>query len=322
MRKKDNSSLIFKAAGMLLVAFALTFACRCIYEVYFSRNDIVLSYPNYMRDGYELLSISKVSNVASDKVIQRDASGSSIMIDQKYEKIADISASTTDFDRDNQNIRRMITDSEAVIQMENLSGLPGARSLKMTIGVMPDRFDSIVELIGDIGEVVSFNVNKADKTAEFKALIAQQETLKKTRESYLEIKKMGGDIQALLLLEDKILEVEGMLQSMNVDIGVYSEENSFCTVNFSLSEATGRSISVRYILQSVRSSFFWTLSAHALLILVVLSALLAAWVGIYLIDKIRHFPGLASIAGGSGAGKGTEKANTIDLNDESDERHP
>lgn len=265
----------------LLLSFAAVFLLRLGYEVYFTNHDIVISYdyPDYSNHAYPEGedSYSRVStkNIATDKISQKDYAGQEIMIDQKYEKSADMSAMTADFQKDNQNLRNIIIQHDAVIQAENLAGLEGRQRLTMSIGVMPEKFDGIVEQIKSIGTLQSFTVNKVDKTAEFKTLLAEQETLVKTRESYITIKEKGGNIQDLLLLEDKILEVEKNLQNLGVSIGTYSTENSFCTINVSLNENAGavRETSLKFVLKCAKRSFLWTIGVFVLLVVLTLSAL-------------------------------------------------
>lgn len=271
-----NHRKIKRTFYLLAAVFIVTFLLRWAYEIYFSYNDVIINY-NYaaVNFPYELESSGRVNNVASAKISQKDYSGQNITIDQKYEKTANISSSTTSFEEHNRSLRTAIDNSEAVIQMENLTGLSGAQSLTMTIGVMPERFDGLVEEIKTIGSLKSFTVNKVDKTSEFRSLMAQQETLKNTLESYLAIKEKGGNIQDLLLLEDKILEVERDLQNLGVDLGIYSSENSFCTVNFTLNETNRQEISLQFVFTCAKRSVFWTSAAYALGLFIVFAVLAA-----------------------------------------------
>jgi hypothetical protein len=276
---------LFRASPL----FLLVFICRCCYEVFFTSRDIVVTYNQYLDDVGFRYSL-ETSNVASDKIIQKDTTGSVITVEQKYEKVADMSSSTVDFETDNKNLRAIIAGNDAVIQMENFNGLKGDRSLVMTIGVMPDNFDILVEQIQQIGAIKSFNVTKVDKTGEYRSLIAQQETLKKTRDSYIDIKEMAGEIKDLLMLEEKILDVEAKLQDLGVDIGIFSTEYSFCTINFNLLEATKHTISVRFVLGCAKSSLSWTLTVFAVTLFVVAAALFALWIILLLINNIKLPP--------------------------------
>lgn len=252
-----------------IIAFIVVFALRFCYEMYYSRHNIVQYNGGGVR--YELAvqngvsqDLYSVKNVASAKISQKDSyTGQSIAIDQKYEKVANLATSSSSFEDDNQKLRQTIQNYDAVIQMEKLFGLKGSQTLIMSIGIMPDRFDDLVESIKEIGNLRSFSVDKIDKTDEFRKLIAEKETLLKTRAAYEAIKERGGDIKDLLMLEDKILEVEARMQSLGVNLGSFSSENSFCTVNFSLTteytQASGSHISISAILDCAFESLVWTL---------------------------------------------------------------
>lgn len=252
MNKKTNVKRVFRR---LIILFVCVFLLRFAYEVFFTSHDIVVRYDTT----YE--SVSVKSNIATNRVTQKDAKGSVITLDQKYDKTARLSMQTDAFDDVNDKMRAIIDQNGAVIQTENLSGLAGAQRLDLSIGVIPDRFDAVVEALKELGRLQSFTVQKIDKTDEYRSMMAEMETLEKTRASYAALKEAGGDIQDLLLLEEKLLEVERLLQATSVDAGLYASENSFCTVNVTLLETAVQSTSVRFLLSCARSSFFWTLAA-------------------------------------------------------------
>lgn len=268
MLKKQIKSKLKRYIVWFIIAFIVVFVLRFFYALYDDRHYIFVNYnistSNYYDQAYApaLTSVSSVKNVASAKISQRDVyTGQNITIDQKYEKVANLTASSSSFNDDNKKLRQIIKDNNAVVQAENLEGLSGRQTLTMAIGVMPDNFDDLVEAVKAIGNLRSFSVNKVDKTDEFRRLMAEQETLLKSREAYETIKAKGGDIRDLLMLEDKILDIEAKMQNMGVNLGTYSSENSFCTINFALStEVAGSAahISKRALFQCFVSSFIWT----------------------------------------------------------------
>lgn len=264
-----------------ILAFLAVFVLRWGYEVFFSSHDILLSGTNWSNSNFEVSSkdSARTTNYASSKITVQDTKGQAVTIDQKYEKTAFLSATTTAFAADNTRLRQVIADQDAVIQAENLSGLSGSQTLAITIGVVPEHFDTLAESLRDIGSLQSLTINKVDKTDAYRKLLASQATLTKTRESYAALKEMGGSIQDLLTVEEKLLEVERNLQELGVDIGLFSSEQSFCTVNFTLREVAKQTVSVRFLLRCLQTSFFWTLGVFVLLTLVPCAAWLfsAAW---------------------------------------------
>ena len=268
MLQKQTKSRLKRYILWFIIAFIVVFVLRFCYALYDERHYVFVNYGAgsnnyYMQETAPVSgSVSSVKNVASAKINQKDVyTGQSITIDQKYEKKANLTASSTRFDDDNQKLRQIIKDHNAVIQEENLAGLSGRQTLTMVIGVMPDNFDDLVEAVKTIGSLRSFSVNKVDKTDEFRKLMAEQETLLKSREAYEAIKAKGGEIRDLLMLEDKILDIEAKMQNLGVNLGVYSSENSFCTVNFALgTEISGPAahLSKRALFECFVASFIWT----------------------------------------------------------------
>lgn len=289
MTAKNMKAKIKRYLFYFVIAFIVVFALRFIYVLYTDRHYVFVNFgaaqsqQYYVYDAPSGRGSSGVKNVASAKISQTDIStGKNITIDQKYEKIADIAASSPNFAEDNQNLREVIRQYNAVIQAETLDGLEGRQTLTMAIGVMPDNFDALVAAVKNIGNLRGFTVNKIDKTDDFRKLMAEQETLVKSREAYEAIKAKGGDIRDLLMLEDKILEIEAKMQNLGVNLGTYSSENSFCTVNFSLAtelpQNTRAYISKRMLFESFAGSFIWTVVFFIVAALIVVFFMICALV--------------------------------------------
>ena len=77
---------------------------------------------------------------------QKQAGGGIAAVDaQKYEKVATVGESTSDFDADRAKVESLIASSGALTQYEQQQGLSGHRTLQLGIGVPPSQFDSFVE---------------------------------------------------------------------------------------------------------------------------------------------------------------------------------
>jgi len=279
---RNNRSRIRRLFFTAIAVFLLVFLLRWSYELIFSNNDIIITAPS-MNMAFETYSYRRqLSNIATDKISQMDMTGNTIVIDQKYEKTANLSAVSHRFDEDHERLRTLIDDHDAIVQTENLQGLPGNQVLTMTIGVVPQQFDDMVNSLSELGTLRGFTVNRVDKTNEFNSLLAQQEVLRKTRDSYAALQEMGGSIQDMLLLQERILVVETELQHLGVDLGVFATEHSFCTINFVLREQEAPFISIQFMLRSAFVSFWWTLGAAVIISFVVLGLLGAVAFGLWL----------------------------------------
>ncbi len=207
-----------------------------------------------------------------------------MLVDQKYEKIADIQSTSTVFDRDEDQLRKYVADYNGLIQFENKNGNSGYRSLNLTIGVPPEHFDAIYQQLIQIGTIQAKQITKKDKTNEYKELRAKKLSLEKIRTSLIDLKAEGGRIEEYIQLENRILEIEQQLQALGVSLGNFDEENEFCTVKFSLTE---RKVTHTGLSQRIISAFLWTLSTYLQLMTVLLLIVGFSYLTVSTIEKLR-----------------------------------
>jgi hypothetical protein len=233
--------MTFKRAVLVLLAiYVLLFVGRAIYDIAtFEEAD---GNYNIYYSGYDASDKLKMTqNIASFRQEYVTAGGVEVL-DQKYEKIASLTAKTIHYDEDEKKLHKAIEECLAVVQMENRTGLEGSRRLNMVIGVKPDYFETAVESINSVGRIISFTTTVSDKTYEYRQMVAEKEKLVRQIESYQAMKERGGSISELLQVEDRIIEVEAQLQMQAVMLGDYSDDNALCTINFTLNEGNEASI--------------------------------------------------------------------------------
>ncbi len=219
-------------------------------------------------------------NYASTKYKAKSVSSSMpATVDQKYEKIAEIGTKSSAFEDDEKNTRQKIKDFDALIQYEQKSGNKGSQVLNLMIGVPPDNFDKLYNQLIKIGKVGSKKITKTDKTNEYRTLKAKKLSLEKIRNSLIELKTKGGQIDEYVKLENRILEIEKELQSLGVSLGDFDSENEFCTVKFSMTEGEIQKISIT---QRIKVALQWTVKWY----LAMVTAMFFLTAGSYLIIKI------------------------------------
>lgn len=226
-------------------------------------------------------------NYASEK--QQPGKDAALLSSQKYEKVATMSTRSGQFEKDEQELRARISDLKAVIQLEQNSGLPGRRVLHLAIGVHPDRLDAMIAAARKIGTLISVNVNKTDKTNEYKDLNAKRISLEKYRQGLLSLKGRNGKIEELISLEQKILEIEKEIQDMGVKLGEFDVENEFCTVKVSLYEgglpSSGAARFGKVVLESLLFAALWSLGLSVFL----LFSAGTMWFSLRFLEKARDF---------------------------------
>ena len=102
---------------------------------------------------------------------------------QKYEKVATIGQSTSNFDADRAKVETLITAAAGLTQYEQQQGLDGHRILYLGIGVPPAKFDAFIVDVRKIAKNTNLSVIKTDKTNEYRLLRARRETLDKSRKA-------------------------------------------------------------------------------------------------------------------------------------------
>lgn len=163
----------------------------------------------------------------------------------------------------------------------------------------PDNFDAMLEEVKKIGNLKSIEINKTDKTSEYKDINAQRKSLENMRDSLILLRSKGGKLSEEIDLEYKIQEIEKQLQELGVTLGQYSEENELCTVKITLYENNYReSFS---LIKLIKISFEWSVKYYLIMTVMVLLASLAILVIFALIDKFKI---LQAVIGNKPAGKG------------------
>lgn len=228
---------------------------------------------------------SSRKNYATEKIITKGAGAAPASSEQKYEKVANLTNKSTQFDKDKDAVKTAIQNQKALIQAEQSYGLSGQRNLSLSIGVPPDNFDQLVGDLQKIGTLQSVNINKTDKTNEYKDLQAKRISLEKSRNSLEALRSRSGTIDEQINLQNKILEIEQQVQNLGVRLGEFDSENEFCTVHFLLSErGSAAEISFWY---RVRVAFEWSVKYYALGIFCAFLGVLTCLVFVVLVEKLK-----------------------------------
>ena len=274
--KKRLKKIIF----WLLIIFLILFIFRLIYG-YTKTFD---NTPNQTQF-FESISNTKRNYASKEyKVKSNTTNQSSVKVDQKYEKIAEINTKSSEFDKEEKQSRKEINKFNALIQFEQKSGNKGYRKLNLVIGVPPENFDSLYNQLIKIGTVQAKQITKKDKTNEYKELNAKKSSLEKIRTSLIDLKSKGGKIEEYMDLENRILEIEQQLQELGVSLGDFDDENEFCTVQFSLLE--GKEIKIG-LMQRIKVALEWTVKIYLRIMTTLFFLTLFAYLLLLGIEKLK-----------------------------------
>ncbi len=273
----------WKTSKWFVGLFILLFTFRFIYG--FVVTDAGSS-NDYSSDFFSSLDNVR-KNYASEKFkmkgdVQAQSNAAS---NQKFEKTASIKTKTSEFEKDDKEIKATTKAFNAVIQYEQNLGQKGERQIHLLIGVNPILFDSFYVETQKIGMIKATQITKVDKTNEYKQLNAKKTSLEKTLHSLNELKSKGGQISDFISLNDKILEIEEKLQELGVELGNFDVENEFCTVRLSLYEgATEKNIS---LIHRIKVSLEWTIKYFALLVFTIFGVSLTIFILLVIVDKLK-----------------------------------
>ncbi|MGH1436903.1 MAG: DUF4349 domain-containing protein [Lewinella sp.] len=272
--------------------FVLLFIARLIYGyVYYPENEIIYRDSSNGSVAQSVRSMDNLMvNVASSRYEYKKADAAqtqaptTVQVDQKYEKTANMSASSTAFGEDEASIKAAIEKENGIIQYQQKSGNEGSRKLSLQIGIPPLVFDDFVAYLQANYKINSISIVKTDKTNEYRELNAKRATLNNTRQSLMELKAKGGKIEEYISLENRILEIDGQLQALGVQLGSFDAENEFCTVKLDLTESRVREVSFT---SRLRTAFSWAIEQYFMFVGLLLLTAAASFFVLKIVDWLK-----------------------------------
>lgn len=281
---KTNFKTRFRKTGKWFAAlFVLLFVFRLIYG-YVATDDNTGS--DYSDNFFSSIGNLR-KNYASEKMQMKNdvQTSQNIASNQKFEKTASLKTKTSEFEKDEKQLKLKSRSYHAVIQYEQNLGQKGNRQIHLLIGVNPALFDSFYVDIQKIGVLKATEIIKVDKTNEYRQLNAKKASLEKTLQSLNDLKAKGGEIADFVALNDKILEIEEKAQELGVELGNFDAENEFCTVKLSMYEgATVKNIS---FIHRLKVALEWTIKYFAIITLTMLVLTLIVFVLLLIVDNLK-----------------------------------
>jgi Domain of unknown function (DUF4349) len=263
--------------------FVLLFVFRLIYGFVATDNNNGSDYSDNFFSSIDNLR----KNYASEKIAMKGDIQVSLNIasNQKFEKTASLKTKTSEFEKDEKQLKAKSKAFNAVIQYEQNLGQKGNRQIHLLIGVNPLLFDSFYVEIQKIGVIKAMEITKVDKTNEYRQLNAKKTSIEKTLQSLNDLKSKGGQIADFVALNDKILEIEAKAQELGVELGNFDAENEFCTVKLSMYEgATEKNVS---FIHRIKVALEWTIKYFAIIAVTTLVLASTIFVLLLIVDKLK-----------------------------------
>lgn len=263
-----------KLVTILLLGFVVLFIFRLIYGYTITPKGSISATEFFQ----------SITNRKKNYATKKYKGQSAVKVDQKYEKVAEVSTKSSAFDNEEKQARNQVEKYKALIQFEQKRGNTGHRKLNLLIGVPPQNFDSLYNSLTTIGKVQAKQITKKDKTNEYKELNAKKASLEKIRTSLITLKSKEGEIGEYMELENRILEIEQQLQNLGVSLGDFDVENEFCTIRFSLLE--GKETKISFI-HRIKVALEWTVKIYLKIMAVLFFLGLFSFLLVATIDKLK-----------------------------------
>lgn len=280
---------------ILLLAFLTLWALRLGYGYLTKPNGQIQVVQAEFDANIESFTVER-KNYASSKMKVEPSVGQAALtaVDQKYEKVGTLTSLSQNYDQEEKALYDLIKQEQIMIQFEQRAGLVPARQLNIALGVVPDKFDSTIEALRKIGELKSIQIDKNDKTNEYKKLEAERLSLEKARATLLELRQKDASTADLISLTNQLLDVEKQIQALGVSLGDFDANNEFCTVKFSLKERRADKIVSISFLQRAKIALEWTAGVYFMFWLVLFLGLGALWLLLSLIEKVQRWNSAAA----------------------------
>lgn len=275
---------------ILLLAFLTLWALRLGYGYLMKPNGLVQTNSEEFNSVIEDFSVER-KNYASSKMKVEPSIGQVALgaVDQKYERIGTLASLSQNYEQEEKALYDLIKQEQLMIQFEQRAGLKPARQLNIALGVVPDKFDSTIESLRKIGELKSIQIDKNDKTNEYKKLEAERISLQKARDTLLELRQKDASTADLISLTNQLLDVEKQIQALGVSLGDFDANNEFCTVKFSLKERRADKALQISLLQRAKVALEWTAGVYFMFWLTLFLGLGGLWLVASLVEKIQRW---------------------------------
>lgn len=275
----------------LALGFITLFILRLSYGYLNYPNGVVRTTAEYTPSENDSFTLERRNYASSKAAAVKDVAATMPMsnVDQKYEKIGTLTSSSMQYEQDEKNLYELIKREQIMIQLERRAGLTPRRQLNIALGVVPDKFDKTIEELRQIGTLKIIQIDKNDKTNEYKKLEAERISLQKARDALLELKNGKAEVSDMISLTNQLLEIENKIQALGVNLGEFDENNEFCTVKFTLIESRETNALTIGFAHRIKTAFTWTSKAYFLFWLTTALGLLGLWLLAIFMEKISHW---------------------------------
>lgn len=155
---------------------------------------------------------------------------------RKIIKSARISVKVKDVSRAYGDILSAVNGVSGYIVKSSVSqeGASSPESAEFTVEVPSERFDDAITALSGLGKVMSRSVSGQDVTGEYVDLQARLRNLTRVEEQFAELLTRAGNVNEILLVQDRLNEVQGEIEQAKGRLQLLSHETSMSEIDLSV----------------------------------------------------------------------------------------
>ncbi len=167
---------------------------------------------------------------------------------RKLIKTGDIQLETLKFDEAINNLNNEINKIGGYVESSNIQGktmnesYSTSRYASFSVRIPSDKFDSFLNGLGNIANMISKSVNGQDVTSQYVDTEARLKSLKIQEERFLELMKNAKDVKDIIELEKSLTEVRYQIESLTGALKQWDNLVEYSTINIGLNEVSELSI--------------------------------------------------------------------------------
>ena len=220
--KKFNAQKIFICMLILLIAFALA-SCGKGMDSIAENNAPGGNYTN--------------EEIASDS----ETTSSDLPDDRKLIQKVNMSVETEDLDKLLSNLDKRISELGGYVETSNIENGSAYsnhrfRSATMTIRIPAKSFNSFINKVSELSNVVSSQKTVEDITLNYVATEGRMKALQAEEARLLQFMAKAETMNDLLTVEKRLTEVRAELETVTSALRVYDNQVNYSTINLSINE--------------------------------------------------------------------------------------
>ena len=168
------------------------------------------------------------------------AGGFAISTSNKIIFNGNISLETMQFDKTISDLKYLILSNKGYIESSSINGnqynLENLRNASLTIKIPQASFDSTLEKIGSLGNVISSSTSSQDITKQFIDTEARIKTLKIEEERMLSLLGKATKLEDIIMLEDRLSQIRLEIENYTGSLKEMQALTDYGTINVYIGE--------------------------------------------------------------------------------------